>query len=275
MTLARRGCSNNTAFVGSIPENYDRYLGPVLFEPYAVDLVSRLDLPENAAVLELACGTGIVTRRLRNRLGSKARLIATDLNGAMMSYAARKFRIEEAVEWKQADATDLPFEDQSFDVAVCQFGLMFFPDKEKAVRETYRVLKPGGIFLFNVWDTIEQNDLALIAHTVISKFFENNPPDFYEVPFSFHDPEMIESLVRAAGFSKVEVSLLPLDAIGSSAQDAAKGLIHGNPVITAIRERDESSIPEIEAAVAAAIVAQCGEKQVRGRMQALICSAIR
>lgn len=265
----------NSAFVGSIPDNYDRYLGPVLFHPYAADLVSRLNVSEDASVLELACGTGIVTRRLRDRLGSKARLVATDLNDAMLSYAARKFRTEEVVEWKQADATDLPFADQSFDAVVCQFGLMFSPDKEKAFSETYRVLKPGGTFLFNVWDAIEYNELPHIAHTIIAEFFDDNPPDFYEVPFSFHDAETINSFLLAAGFSEMQFFLLRLPAVSPSAAEAARGLVHGNPVINVIRERSESSIPEIEAAVAEAVAAQCGDDPVRARMQALICTAVR
>lgn len=267
--------TSNAAFVGSIPENYDRYLGMVLFDPYAADLVARLDLPENAAVLELACGTGIVTRRLRDLLGPNDRLVATDLNEAMLGYAGLKFSPEDVVEWKQANATELTFAAESFDAVVCQFGLMFFPDKEKAMREMFRVLKPGGTLIFSTWDAIERNDLPNIAHGIISKFFEDNPPDFYDIPFSIHDPEAIKSLVSAAGFGRIQVSVLPLEAISSSARDAAKGLVHGNPVITAIRERDESSIPEIVAAIAAAIAANCGDNPVRGRMQALICSAIR
>jgi ubiquinone/menaquinone biosynthesis C-methylase UbiE len=267
--------ANNVAFVGSVPENYDRYLGPVLFDPYAADLVARLSLPEDASVLELACGTGILTRRLRDRLGPRARLVASDLNAAMMDYASGKFRAEESVEWKQADATDLPFDDQSFDGVACQFGLMFFPDKERALRETYRLLKPGGVFLFSVWDKIETNDLPYIAHTIIAKFFDDKPPDFYEVPFSFHDPKTIKSLVSTTGFKQLQVSVLPLEAISPSARDVAKGLIHGNPVITAIKERDESRVPEIEAAVAAAVAARCGDAPVRGRMQALVCTAVR
>jgi ubiquinone/menaquinone biosynthesis C-methylase UbiE len=267
--------TNNAAFVDSIPENYDRYLGPVLFDPYAVDLVARLHLPETAAVLELACGTGIVTRRLRDCLAPTAKLVATDLNDAMKDYARHKFDPSEAVEWKQADATDLPFADGSFDAVVCQFGLMFFPDKDRAVRETFRVLKPGGVFLFNVWDRIENNDLPHIAHVIITKFFQDDPPDFYEVPFSFHNPKTIKSVLTAVGFRHVQVSPLALLAISPSADDVAKGLVHGNPVITAIRERNESSIPEIEAAIAAAVAAQCGDAPVRGRMQALIGIATR
>ena len=267
--------ANNTAFVGSIPENYDRYLGPVLFEPYAVDLVSRLNVSADASVLELACGTGIVTRRLRDRLGSEARLIATDLNDAMLAYAARKLGPEKDVEWKQADATDLPFDDQSFDAVVCQFGLMFVPDKEKALTETYRVLKPGGTFLFNVWDAIEYNELAHIANSIISDFFDDDPPDFYEVPFSFHDVEIVNSFLSLAGFSEMQFFLLRLPAVSPSAEEAARGLVHGNPIINVLRERCESRIPEIEAAVAAAVAAQCGDAPVRARMQALICTAVR
>jgi len=265
----------NSAFVGSIPENYDRYLGPVLFDPYAVDLVSRLNVSADASVLELACGTGILTRRLRDRLGSEARLIATDLNDAMLSYAARKFKPEDGIEWKQADAADLPFADQSFDAVVCQFGLMFVPDKEKALSETYRVLKPGGAFLFNVWDAIEYNELPHLAHAIIADFFDANPPDLLEVPFSFHDVETIQSFLSATGFSEMEFYLLRLEAESPSAEEAARGLVHGNPVINALRERRESRIPEIEAALAAAVAAQCGDDPVRARMQALICSATR
>jgi ubiquinone/menaquinone biosynthesis C-methylase UbiE len=265
----------HTAFIGSIPENYDRYLGPALFEPYASDLVERLNVSDGASVLELACGTGIVTRRLRDRLAPGVRLVATDLNEAMMAYAARKFRPNEAVEWQQADATDLPFDEKSFDAVVCQFGLMFVPDKQRAIGEAFRVLKPGGAFLFSTWDAIEQNDLAHIAHTTISTFFEQDPPNFYEVPFCLHDPEAMRSLLKAAGFRDINLSLLKLPSISPSALDAAKGLVEGNPVIVAINERRPSDVSRIVAAVAAAVAARCGDMPVRGMMQAFVCTALR
>src|SRR5437870_6017489 len=226
----------NAAFVGDIPENYDRYLGPVLFQPYAADLVARLDSPEN--VLELACGTGIVTRQLRKRLTLGAKIVATDLNEAMLSYAKQKFESSETIEWKQADATDLPFADQSFDAVLCQFGVMFFPDKEQAAREAFRVLKRGGGFLFNVWDAIEESELPLIAHTIISRFFDDNPPNFYEIPFSFHDEDKIRELLSAAAFRNIQTSVIPMTAVASSAREVTRGLVHGNPVIAAIRDRD-------------------------------------
>jgi ubiquinone/menaquinone biosynthesis C-methylase UbiE len=265
----------HAAFTGSIPENYDRYLGPALFEPYASDIVERVNVREGASVLELACGTGIVTRRLRDRLPHSVRLIATDLNEAMMAYAARKFEPEEVIEWKQADATDLPFDDQSFDVVLCQFGLMFVPDKERAVRDAYRVLRPGGTFLFNVWDAIEQNDLAHIAHTTISTFFEHDPPNFYEVPFCLHDPELLMSLLETAGFKDSQSSLIRLPSISPSALEAAKGLVEGNPVRAAIEERNPSAVPKIVTAVAEAVASRCGDNPVRGRMQAFVFTAVR
>lgn len=267
--------ANNAAFVGSIPENYDLYLGPVLFEPYAADLAARLQVPENASVLELACGTGIVTRRLRDRLNPDAKLVATDLNEAMLDYARAKFAPESPVQWQQADATDLPFADQSFDAVVCQFGFMFFPDKDKALREAFRVLRPGGTLLFNVWDAIEHNDLARTARDVITKFFADNPPDFYDVPFSFYDPEAIRTHLSAAGFEDIELTMLPFPSKSVSAHAAVQGLIHGNPIIAAIKERDETLIPEIEAVLEAKIADQYGVAPVEAKMQALICEAKR
>lgn len=265
----------HAAFIGSIPENYDRYLGPALFEPYAADIVERINVRDGASVLELACGTGIVTRRLRDRLSPSVRLVATDLNEAMIAYAAHKFRPGEGVEWKQADASHLPFDDESFDAVVCQFGLMFVPDKQKAVREAYRVLKPGGTFLFSVWDAIEQNDLAHIAHTTISTFFEHDPPNFYEVPFCLYDTEVIVSLLTAAGFRDSQLSLLKLPSISPSASEAATGLVEGNPVRVAIEERNPSALPKIVTAVAEAVAARCGDNPVRGSMQAFVCTAVR
>ncbi|HEX8076773.1 MAG TPA: class I SAM-dependent methyltransferase, partial [Chthoniobacterales bacterium] len=178
--------NKHAQFAGSIPAAYDRYLGPVLFQSYAEDLAARLQLGADSAVLELACGTGILTRILRDRLPAATRLVATDLNEPMFRHAATKFRQGEAVEWRQADAGSLPFDDGSFDAVVCQFGLMFFPDKTQSAREARRVLKPNGIFLFNVWDSMEHNALGRIAHETIAGFFDKDPPTFYEVPFSYH-----------------------------------------------------------------------------------------
>ena len=265
----------HTAFVGSIPEKYDRYLGPLLFHPYASDLVGRLPISAGMSVLEVACGTGIATRLLRDRLPSDARVIATDLNQMMIDCARRKFSQDEAIEWKQADAAALPFQNESFDAVVCQFGLMFLPDKEAGLREAYRVLAPGGAFLFNVWDAIEHNELARLAHETIKSFFENDPPLFYEVPFGFHDAAKIEASLRKVGFRDLEMSVVSKTGIGTSAMEAAIGLVEGNPVVGQIVERNASAVPVIVEALATAISGRFGGGPIEGRTQALVWQAAR
>lgn len=265
----------NAKFAGSIPANYDRYLGPVLFQTYAEDLAARLKLDGNASVLELACGTGILTRILRDRLPAGIRLVATDLNEPMIENAAQKFHKDEAVEWRQADASNLPFDDRSFDAVVCQFGIMFVPDKVLATREAHRVLKPGGVFLFNVWDSLEHNDLGRIAHETIGSFFEKDPPTFYQTPFGYHDDAQIKRVLEEAGFRNVRIDLVAKMSGASRPEDAAQGLIHGNPVAVAISERDPSLLPVITNAVAAALKKRFGETEVRARMRAIVAEAVR
>jgi ubiquinone/menaquinone biosynthesis C-methylase UbiE len=186
----------NVIFEGSIPENYDRYLGPALFEPFAKNIVARLKGERARNVLEIACGTGILTRRLRNSLPPAARLVATDLNPGMLAFARAKFSTTENLDWQEADAGALPFPDNSFDAVVCQFGLMFVPDKAAAMRECYRVLGPGGVFLFNVWDSIERNPIGQTAHKTIASFFESDPPNFYELPFGFYEADVIRACYK-------------------------------------------------------------------------------
>lgn len=263
----------NAQFAGAIPGAYDRYLGPILFQPYAEDLAARLKVGANGSVLELACGTGILTRVLRDRLPAAVRLVATDLNEPMIQNAAGKFSKDEAVEWRQADACCLPFDDASFDAVVCQFGIMFVPDKALSAREARRVLKPGGVFLFNVWDAMEHNDLGRIAHETISDFFEKDPPTFYQVPFGYHDQDEIKRMLKEAGFRDLRVDVVSKIGGASRAEEAAIGLVQGNPIAVAIAERDASLLPAITNAVAEALKTQFGEPSIHAPMQAIIVQA--
>ncbi|MGB9476352.1 MAG: methyltransferase domain-containing protein [Candidatus Udaeobacter sp.] len=226
----------NVLFEGAIPENYDRYLGPILFEPFADDIAARLRETQPASLLEIACGSGILTRRLRDTFAN-TQLVATDLNPGMISHAQRKFRTTEKIEWREADAAALPFSDSLFDAVVCQFGLMFVPEKQLAMREAYRVLRSGGVFLFNVWDSMEQNRFAQIAHTTIGSFFNVDPPTFYDIPFSFYDPALIRDMLERAGFKSIDRSSVSFPCRSKSAAEFAIGLIRGNPTATTIEER--------------------------------------
>ncbi|HKB07582.1 MAG TPA: methyltransferase domain-containing protein [Candidatus Polarisedimenticolia bacterium] len=263
----------NARFIGSIPENYDRHLGPVLFEPYARDLARRLDLKAGGRVLEIACGTGIVTRHLLDRLPPKGRLVATDLNEPMIQHARGKMPDAKGIEWKQADACALPFEDASFDAVVCQFGLMFVPDKPAAMKEARRVLAPGGTCLLSTWDSLERNQFAKIAHETINSFFKSDPPTFYQVPFSLDRKDELISLATNAGFKEIRVEPVSFEGTSVSARSLATGLVEGNPVGNTIRERGGINEDEVIAAVAKVLGRGFGEAPVRIPLHALVLSA--
>jgi len=266
----------NAAFVGEIPANYDRYLGPIFFHGYADDLAARLPVAPGMRVLETACGTGIVTRRLADRIRGYGLLVATDLNEAMLAHGRANLPVAPGVvEWQPADATKLPFPDESFDAVVCQFGLMFFPDKAAGIREAFRVLKPGGRYLFNVWDAIVHNPVARIAHETAATFFPADPPTFYTVPFCLHDPEPVRALLGQAGFGEIAWTRLEKTGSSPSAAEAARGLIDGNPILGEIMERRPEALGDVRQAVAAAIAAELGDHPVRFPLRAIVFSACR
>jgi SAM-dependent methyltransferase len=253
----------SASFLGSIPENYDRFLGPVFFHHYADDLVGRVFVTAGMRILEIACGTGIVTERLVRRVVGEGSIVATDLNEAMFDYARRRGVNAPELQWREADATELPFEDASFDAVVCQFGLMFLSDKVAGVREAFRILKPGGQYLFNVWDSMDRNPIARITHEVVTSFFPDNPPQFYLVPFSLCDPAPIRAWLHDVGFCEIKCETVAKMGSSPSAEDAATGLIEGTPVCTEIINRRSDAMGEIKAAVARKIAGELGERPVR------------
>ena len=223
-------------FLGTVPVFYDRCLGPFLFEPYAHDLARRLVAAQDARVLELACGTGIATLRLRGALPAGAQLVATDASGAMLEFARVKLAGAD-VHWRTADASALPFRDGAFDAVVCQFGLMFFPDQALAFREARRVLRPGGRFLANVWCPLEDNPAAAIAHAVLSRMFEDDPPQFLRVPFGSGNAGAMRALAIEAGFGNVTVTRVDLPGRAASARVVATGFAKGSPLSLDLLDR--------------------------------------
>ena len=261
----------NARFQGSIPELYDRHLGPVIFEPYAADLARRVDLQAPGSLLEIACGTGILTERLRSQLPSGVTLVATDLNQPMIDHARSREKANR-IEWGPPDAAALPFPDLAFAGVVCQFGLMFVPDKEAAFREARRVLVDRGLFAFNVWDGFAHNSFGRIAHEVIGGFFRTDPPNFYQVPFGFNDPALLRRLLAANGFVDVSLEHVTLEARSASARSFAVGLVRGNPVIIPIVERGLDAEGVIDA-VAAVLARAGGDSPFRAPMQAVVVTA--
>jgi ubiquinone/menaquinone biosynthesis C-methylase UbiE len=229
--------SNDAAFIGSIPQHYDQGLGPMIFVDYAADIAQRVAAGNPTRVLETAAGTGIVTRKLRDALPAGARLTATDLNPPMLDIARAKFRAGEQVEFQPADAVALPFADGSFDAVVCQFGLMFFPDKAKSYSEVYRVLAPGGRYTFSVWDSHRYNPFGRIAHKVAGGFFPADPPQFYSVPFSCHQIDPVKQSLIEAGFTGINAAVVSLDKEIPDVAHFARAAIYGNPLIDQVRAR--------------------------------------
>jgi ubiquinone/menaquinone biosynthesis C-methylase UbiE len=263
----------DTTFAGSIPAIYDRYLGPLIFEPYAVDLAERLAGMTTGSVLETAAGTGIVARALARALPETVSIVATDLNQPMLDSAAAQ-EGSARVTWQQADAQSLPFKDQSFDAVVCQFGVMFFPDKRAAYREALRVLKPGGRFLFNVWDRIEDNEFPHIVTEALAAVFPQDPPRFLaRTPHGYHDTTTIRDDVRAAGFTHIEIDTIERRSRAPSPRHPAIGFCQGTPLRNEIEARDKSRLEEATDAAAKAIAARCGAGGVDGKIQAHVITA--
>jgi ubiquinone/menaquinone biosynthesis C-methylase UbiE len=227
---------NNTAFVGNIPEHYDRELGPVIFVDYAAEVARRVAMLAPSSVLETAAGTGIVTRALRDALPAGTKLTATDLSPAMLDVARSKFGPNEVVGFQPADAMALPFAAASFDAVVCQFGIMFYPDKDLGAREVFRVLQPAGTYFVSIWDGHRNNPFGRIAHGVTERLFPKNPPQFYRVPFSSTFDEVKDSLI-AAGFVDINAAVLRLNKTVDDITAFARGLVYGNPMIEQIRAR--------------------------------------
>jgi SAM-dependent methyltransferase len=222
-------------FAGDIPDFYDRDLGAILFEDYALDIARRAAAMNPLRLLETAAGTGIATRRLRDALPAGAELTCTDLNDEMLDRARNKFSVDESVTFLRADATVLPFPRETFDMVVCQFGVMFFPDKPRSYREVWRVLCRGGRYLFSVWDSHAHNAFGRLAELAASECYPADPPRFFQVPFGYHDFDVIRESLRAAGFVDIEASVVRLGSRVADPALFARALVFGTPIIEQIR----------------------------------------
>src|SRR6266446_6725684 len=267
--------SGDSVFAGSIPEIYDRYLGPALFDPYAADLAHRVADLSAGAVLETAAGTGRVTRVLARVLPDSVSIVATDLNQAMLDFAAAQHGAAR-ISWQQADATALPFEDARFDAVLCQFGAMFFPDKVAAYREALRVLKPAGRFLFNIWDMIEANVFAAVTTEALTTLFPDDPPLFLaRTPYGHHRTGIVGDALNMAGFQNVAIETVELESRLPAARDLAIGFCQGSPLRNEIEERRPGGLEVVTEAVAGAIAVRLGEGPISGKMRAHVITASR
>ena len=266
---------SDKVFGSSMAEVYERYLVPLIFAPYATDLAKRIAADPGVEVLELAAGTGAVTRELASQLPGKVSRIATDLNQGMLKQAENR-GTSRPVSFKLADAMQLPFPDQSVDTVACQFGTMFFPDKAAAFAEARRVLRPGGHFHFNVWDRIEENEFADTVTEALAELFPDDPPRFMaRTPHGYHDIPTIRKDLAAGGFGgEPEVETVRRVSLAPSFQDPAIAYCQGTPLRTEIEARG-GRLEDATQHAAKAIATKYGLGPVEGRIQAHVVSVRR
>lgn len=268
--------NGDRAFAGSIPQLYEQYLVPLIFDPYAQDLTRRVVSLAPSAVLEIAAGTGVVTRHLADQLPADVPIVSTDLNQAMLDHAM-SVGTSRAVTWRQADAMKLPFADSSFDVVVCQFGAMFFPDKAAAFAETRRVLRPGGTFLFNVWDRIEDNEFADCVTQAMARLFPSDPPRFLaRLPHGHYDQKAIGTALNVGGFTGTKVfETVAAQSRADTPRIVATAYCQGTPLRNEIEARDASVLAKATDIATAAIGQRFGTGPVTGKIQAIVIAATR
>jgi len=265
---------NDILFTGSIPANYDRYMVPLLFRPYAEQVAQRARILSPKRILETAAGTGIVTQALHEALPD-ADIVATDLNTPMLEEAERRVGSGKVL-FRQADALALPFEDACFDLVVCQFGVMFFPDKTRGNAEARRVLRDGGAYLLVIWDTVERNLATKVVGNALAELFPDEPAAFYErLPFRYHDRSIIENDLRSAGFEEIDIDTIELSSRAASARDAAIGLTQGTPMRTEIESRGPNALQAATDAAERALLQFEGPDGFAAPMSAHVVTAIK
>jgi ubiquinone/menaquinone biosynthesis C-methylase UbiE len=263
-------------FAGSIPDLYERLLVPLIFEPYARDLANRVAAAAPRDVLETAAGTGVLTRAMASCLPAATRIVVTDLNQPMLDQAAKWQASDRRIEWRQVDALALPFADASFDVVVCQFGTMFFPDKVAAYKEARRVLRSGGRLIFNVWGKISDNEFADVITQALAEIFPHDPPRFLaRTPHGYHDVEQIRRELNAAGFSNISTDAIDEKSKVASPRDPAIGFCQGTPLRSEIEARDAAGLERATAHAAAALARRFGDGAIEGRIRAIVAAAVR
>lgn len=260
---------NDKIFAGSIPRLYEQYFAPLIFEPYAVDLAKRVTARSPKNVLEIACGTGVVTRKLASMLPEGTSIVASDLNQAMLDQAIA-IGTTRAVEWHQADAMQLPFPDATFDAVACQFGAMFFPDKAHAFSEARRVLRPGGVFMFNVWDRLEENEIVTVVSSVLESIFPQDPPRFMSrTPHGYYDFDIISRDLKSGGFgSPPQMSTVAARSKAPSPRHAAIAYCQGTPLRGEIEARAPTGLGEVTDIVEKALAERFGSAAIDAAIQA-------
>jgi ubiquinone/menaquinone biosynthesis C-methylase UbiE len=263
-------------FSGAIPEFYERYLVPLIFDPYARDLAARVTAAKPERVLEIAAGTGVLTRALASQLPVTTQIVATDLNPPMLEYAKTLMGRDDRIEWKTADAQNLPFQNESFDAVACQFGVMFFPDKAQAFKEARRVLKPSGHYYFSVWDKISNNEFAELVTQALEEMFPTDPPRFLaRTPHGYYDVDRLRQYLKASSFTDISAEAIDARSRAVSPREPALAYVQGTPLRNEVEARAPARLEEATVRASQAIADRFGTGAVDGRIRAYVVTAVR
>lgn len=251
---------------------YDHFLGPLFFEPYAIEVAKRIDPSPVSIALEIAAGTGRVTRHIRECIAASAKLIASDVSEEMLAEAKKKLSHLD-IDWQNIDAQQLPFKDNSIDLVVCCFGYMFVPDKTKAFAEAYRVLRPGGVLLFTTWDKLEYNAVSYICRSLAEKYLKGPLPGSYDLAVSMSDEAVIRPLLEEAGYSKIFIEKVAQFLTCPTAKEAATGLVDGGFIFKEIRQHNPEWMHEIKIGLEKELSEKFGVAPMIAPMSAVISQA--
>lgn len=262
---------NDKLFAGNIPETYERLLVPLLFEPYANDMADRVARIRSRDILEIAAGTGALTRAMADRLPADARIVASDLNPPMLERAQASLANDPRMTWRQADALALPFDAAAFDVVACQFGVMFYPDKVQGHREARRVLRPDGRYVFSAWDSLRHNPIAEAIEDALARMFPDNPTRFMSrTPHGYCEPDKLRADLREAGFQAIEIESIRHNAEAPSVHVVAQAFCQGTPLRGEIEARAPGAVERVTDEVAQALRPKFGDGPVQSTISAYL-----